>query len=121
MSAGGKRKGAGKKKGYRAPHTIEAAKAREYLIGRITNELEPITTAQIEAAKGMWIDDLDPNGNRIRVYQKPPDLKAGEYLLNQGAGKPKESLDVTTGGDKLNSFSNEDKKTAQKAIKDIIG
>jgi hypothetical protein len=101
MSAGGKRKGAGKPKGYRASHTIEAAKAREYLIGRISKELEPIVTAHIEAAKGMWIDDLDLNGERIKVYRKPPDLKAGEYLLNQGAGKPKENLDVTSGGEKI--------------------
>lgn len=94
MARGGKRAGAGKPKGYRASHTIEAAKAREYLIDRITSELEPITTAQIEAAKGMWIDDLDPNGERIKVYRKLPDLKAGEYLLNQGVGKPVESLEA---------------------------
>lgn len=113
MSRGGKRIGAGRKKEKR---TIESEKAREYLIGRITAELEPIATAHIEAAKGMWIDDLDSNGERIRVYRKPPDLKAGEYLLNQGAGKPKESLDVTTGGDKLNPFTPDQLKRIAEGI-----
>lgn len=71
------------------------------MISRIAQEFAPIVTAQIEAAKGIWVEENDSAGNRIRVYKKFPDLKAGEYLINQGAGKPAESLDVTTGGDKI--------------------
>lgn len=115
MPRGGKREGAGRKKEKR---TIQSEKAREYLINRIAAELEPIVTAQIEAAKGMWIDELDPNGERIRVYRKLPDLKTGEYLLNQEVGKPAESLDITTQGEKLNPFTKEQqKRVAEKILK----
>ena len=48
MAIGGYRPGSGRKKGYAA---IEREKAREYLVGRIAEELNPIVSAQIEAAK----------------------------------------------------------------------
>ena len=88
MTHGGKRENAGRKMGYRA---IQAERAREFLIKRIADELEPIVTAQIEAAKGIYY--LDENDNTI--YTKKPDLKAGEFLLNQSVGKPKESIEMS--------------------------
>ena len=65
------------------------------MIQEIAKDLEPIVTAQKEAAKGMYIQRT----NKI-IYQREPDLRTGEYLLNQIAGKPKESLEVS-GGIKL--------------------
>ena len=87
---GGKRPGAGRKKEQR---TIKAEKAREYIIGRIAEELDPIVTAQVEAAKGMYVWKYDLSQGTVRVFLKEPDLKAGEYLLNQGVGKPKETIE----------------------------
>ena len=87
----------------KARHTIEAAKAREYLINSIAKDLEPILEAQKESAKGIWLEEKDKDGKRIRVYQKHPALSTGEYLLNQLVGRPKESLEVSGGLDlKLN-------------------
>lgn len=83
MKRGGHRPGAGRKKGLAS---IEAEKAREFLITKIAAELEPIADRIIEAAK---------NG----------DLKAAEYLLNQLVGKPKESMDVTSKGERINGFN----------------
>ena len=64
------RKG-GRKKGYKA---IAAEKAREYLVKRIAQELDPIITEILNAAK-------------------KGDTKAIEYVLNQLVGKPKESVE----------------------------
>lgn len=89
MAKGGKRPGAGRKPGVKASHTIASENARAYAIQRITKELDPILTAQIEAAKGMYVET-----DKKIVYQKSPDLKAGEFLLNQNIGRPKETMEV---------------------------
>lgn len=89
---GGKRPGAGRKK---AQHTIATEKMREFLVNKIAEEMEPILQAQIDAAKGISFEEVDKDGNRINVYKKLPDTKAGEYLLNQGVGKPKETTELT--------------------------
>lgn len=87
---GGKRKGAGRKKGHKASHTIQTEKAREYVIQRITEELEPIMTAQIEAAKGLYF--IGKEGQV--VYQEKPDITAGKNLLDQTIGKAKETVEL---------------------------
>ncbi len=84
---GGKRKGAGRKK---ARHTIASEKAREYLITSIVEHLAPIVSAQIESAKG-----LSYVGEQGKIYTKLPNTKVGEYLLNQVAGKSKESIELS--------------------------
>jgi len=84
--SGGPGRGQGRKKGFKA---IQAEKMREELIDRVGKEFVPIVSAQIEAAKGMYIEKED----KI-IYKKEPDLKAGEYLLNQSVGKPKETVEM---------------------------
>lgn len=76
MKNGGFRPGAGRKK---APHTIEAEKAREYITKRVSEELEPIITKAIEQAKA-------------------GDATARRDLMDRAYGKPTESMDVTSGG-----------------------
>jgi len=88
---GGKRPNAGRKKEQR---TIEKEKSREFLINRIAKDLEPIVTAQIEAAKGMYVQDKIGT-MYVKVYRKLPVLSTGEYLLDQAAGKPVESVKVS--------------------------
>jgi hypothetical protein len=107
---GGKRIGAGRKKEQR---TIESEKAREYMISRIAKELGPIVTAQIESAKGLYFEDKNKN----LIYKIKPDLKAGEYLLNQIVGKYKETLAVTTSQE---LFSKEDRENSRKAINQFL-
>jgi len=82
---GGKRYGAGRKK---AKHTIASEKAREYLITSIVEQLAPIVSAQIDAAKGLFYE-----GKEGKVYSRLPDTRVGEYLLNQVAGKAKENVE----------------------------
>jgi len=87
---GGYRPGAGRKKEQR---TIEKEKSREFLINRIAKDLEPIVTAQIEAAKGMYVQNM-VGSIYVKVYRKLPVLSTGEYLLDQAAGKPVETMKV---------------------------
>ena len=84
------RKG-GRPKGTNA---IAAEKAREYVIGRVVTELDPILTAQIESAKGIYVEETDAKGERIKVYQRLPDTTVGKYLTDQVAGKPRETVEV---------------------------
>ena len=51
MALSGQRPGAGRKKGWRARHTIEKEKAREYIIDRVVAELEPLMNVLIRNAK----------------------------------------------------------------------
>ena len=89
MANGGFRPGAGRKK---APHTLAAEKAREYVITRVTSELDPIVTGQIEAAKGLWYEDI--KDGKKRIYQQKPDIVAAKNLLDQTIGKAKETVEV---------------------------
>jgi thioredoxin-like negative regulator of GroEL len=51
MSKGGARPGAGRKKGHKASHTIEALNAKAALIRRFVAEQEPIFKALLTQAK----------------------------------------------------------------------
>ena len=88
---GGKRKGAGRKK---AKHTIASEQARAYLVAQIKKHLAPIVSAQIEAAKG-----ISYIGDKGKIFTKIPDTKVGEYLLNQVAGKPTLTAEISSKDD----------------------
>ena len=87
---GGKRIGAGRKKGLAS---IKSEEARNYAVKRITEELGPILTGQIELAKGVFFESEDENGIRI-VYQKPPNAQVASYLISQVIGRPKETTEL---------------------------
>lgn len=90
MAKGGKRPGAGRKKGFKA---IAAEKAREFVVKTVSENLEPILTAQMEAAKGLYYEKKTEDGE-ILVFQEKPDINAGKYLIDQTIGKATESLEV---------------------------
>lgn len=72
MAKGGYRPGAGRKKGFKA---IEAEKAREYIINRVSEELGPIIDKAIEQAKA-------------------GDQTARRELLDRAYGKPRETIET---------------------------
>lgn len=65
----------GRPKGSKAPHTIEAEKAREYIVNRVTKELEKIIDKAIEQAKA-------------------GDQTARRELLDRAYGRPKETIET---------------------------
>ena len=88
-SLGGKREGAGRKIGSKASHTLEAEKAREFVVNKVVENLEPLMEAKLDLALGHKKET--PDG---KVYTTSPDGNAIQYLLNQGIGKPTETLKV---------------------------
>lgn len=72
---GGKRAGAGKPKGYRAPHTLQSQTQRQYVIEAFEKEIEPITKKAIQQAK---------KGDRY----------ARDWLSNRAWGTPKATMDM---------------------------
>lgn len=104
---GGKQPGAGRPKGSKASHTLEASKARQYVIERVVSEMEPILTAQIDSAKGLWMEELDSDGVRKRIYRKAPDTRAVEYLVDQTIGRASQAIDVTSKGESVSVASPE--------------
>lgn len=79
MTRGGKRTGAGRKKGVAS---IKAEEARKYLSERVASELEEILTGQLELAKGAYSEVNTDEGFR-RIYRRLPDSKAAAYGVLQ--------------------------------------
>lgn len=73
MTLGGKRKGAGRKKGLPA---LEAEQARIMIAEKLKTQFEPIVDKAIEQAK---------EGNK----------DARDWITNRAYGKPKESVDIS--------------------------
>lgn len=106
MAKGGKREGAGRPKGFKA---LAAEQARAHMAKRIADELDPILDAQIESAKGLHYETKDK-----KVFTREPDVAAGKYLVDQLVGKAKESVDVTTKGDKIGESDEKVKELTRK-------
>ena len=87
---GGKRIGAGRKKGFAS---IKAEEARSYAVKRIMEELDPILTGQIELAKGASYEAQDENGKKA-IFTKLPDKQVAAFLLNQVIGRAKETSEI---------------------------
>lgn len=68
--------GAGRPKGSRAPHTLEAQALRQYIISEFIKNKEPIVQALIERAKG-------------------GDIPAIKELFERAMGKVSDKLELT--------------------------
>jgi hypothetical protein len=86
---GGLRPNAGRKK---ANHTIAAEAGRAFIVRFVEEQRAKILQAQLDLALGHYEAEEQKDGTQ-RVYFKAPDGKAGEYLLNQAYGKPKETTE----------------------------
>ena len=82
----------GNKVRKKAPHTIAAAKAREFVIKKVNENLEPLLNAKLDLALGHKKLHITPTGEE-EVYTESPDGNAIQYLLNQDIGKPKETVE----------------------------
>lgn len=108
---GGSRLGAGKPKGYKHQKTLEREAARAYLSERVRAEIDPLTTAHLEAAKGVsymfgkvndtWTRITDPetmlrclqSGESFyRVTATDPDTKALKDIFDREFGRPTEHM-----------------------------
>lgn len=91
MARSGTNHKGGRPKGTNA---ILAEKMRAELTKRVNEEFTPIINAQIDEAKGLWYEEITKDGQK-RIYQKEPNSKSAEYLLNQSIGRPQESIQLS--------------------------
>lgn len=86
MPNGGARKGSGRKP-KREKYLTAIAKAEK----RCADHLPVLIDNMERLADGVIVQEEDCNG-RQRIYSRPPDRQANEYLINRVAGKPVEQL-----------------------------
>jgi hypothetical protein len=86
---GGARPGAGRPANKELYHA-DIRKAEH----KIKDRLPEIVEAQIALALGVMVEDTNPITHEVAVYQKPPDAKAGQYLMDRLMGKPTERKEV---------------------------
>lgn len=109
MPAGGKRKGAGRKKG---PQTLEKEAMRAIVRERVSARLGPLVDAQIANAEGLrYLVTRDkktgkflrvgeakasnPDEETIEVWEKDPSVQAFTDLMNRVIDKPAEHVEMT--------------------------
>lgn len=108
MPRGGKRPGAGAKKGQKLASTLSKEAAREALRSIVLEHMREMTAAQIAQAKGLRylvvrekasgkflrvsesMAKLAESEERIEVWEKDPSTQAFTDLMNRALDKPKE-------------------------------
>lgn len=87
---GGPRPGSGRPR-KREQHAGQIKKAEK----RIADHLPELIDLQMELARGVLVEDVNPiTGDRV-VYKTPPDRAAGQYLINRILGRPTERREIT--------------------------
>lgn len=98
---GGKRPGAGRKKGSKLAKTLEKEQALDFMRKEILKKFTPLLDAKLDLALGHYEMKKDEEGE-VRVYKKAPNGSAIEYLFAMVVGKPKEEVENKIDGlDKL--------------------
>lgn len=96
MAHGGKRPGAGKKKGTKAAHTLDAAAGRARMIERINERIDDLVKWLFMKAY-----EVDEEGN-AKI-----DVVAIKELLDRAYGRASQAIDVTSKGEKIVNASPE--------------
>ncbi len=109
MPRGGKRPGAGAKKGSKHAETLSKEAGREALRIIVMREMEAMAAAQIANAKGLQylvyrdkktgkfervkdLEAVDQDEHTIEVWEKDPSVQAFTDLMNRALDKPAEQL-----------------------------
>jgi hypothetical protein len=80
----------------------EIAQAEKWIADRLPFILE----AQYDLALGVRVKEV--KGEKERVYTKPPDKEAGQYLLNRVMGKPVERVEIDDAPINLSDLNDEE-------------
>ena len=83
--------------GYNQPSNIHSRLIREQMIKLFKPRAKKLFMALYDAAIGLSVEELDDDGEVVRVYSKAPDVNAAKLLFEQTIGKPKEQIEHTGG------------------------
>lgn len=61
---------------------------------QIADRLPQLIAAQLTLALGVTVQEVDRDTGGVLIYQKPPDHKAGAYLIDRLLGKPTAHLEA---------------------------
>ena len=61
---------------------------------QVADRLPQLISNLFQLADGIWVEEKDGDGER-RVYSRPPDRQANEYLINRILGKPTEAVELS--------------------------
>ena len=86
MPIGGKRDGAGRKRGDLKYKDVVALLDRQ-----ITDELPGLVEVLVKLAKGVLVKKTGENGE-AEVYLEKPDRDSAKYLIDRVAGKPEQRI-----------------------------
>jgi hypothetical protein len=115
MPRGGKRPGAGAKKGALNCYTAEKNLLRQQARNLIGPEMPSMIAAQVAHARGLSylvyrdketgkfervkaIEDVDQDRDAIEVWEKDPSVQAFTDLMNRLLDKPSEHVELTGSG-----------------------
>ena len=84
MARGGARPGAGRK-----PKAEKFETAISRAEKRIVDKLPDLIDNMMDLAAGVVVEETDANGDK-KIYERPPDRQACEYLINRIMGRPTE-------------------------------
>lgn len=95
MPRGGKRPGAGRKKGYRAPATFLAGQAKEKLVKKVVKKWDELLDTQIRLALGEYYveEGTDKKGKKV-IYKAEPNVRSLQSLTEFVIGKAAQSIDL---------------------------
>ena len=95
--AGGKRKGAGRKKGSIGKKTIEEKMALSEFRKKVLEKWEGLIDKKIALAEGVFVMKPVKVGGvvvDVKVYKEKPDGQALEYLFSMVVGRPTDKLQI---------------------------
>ncbi len=87
---GGARTGAGRKP-KRDKHSGAINRAEK----KIVDSLPEIVEAQIKLALGILVQSEPDENGVVEVFNKAPDVKAGQYLIDRILGKPTQKQEIS--------------------------
>jgi hypothetical protein len=90
MALGGARPGAGRK-----PKAEKYRPAINKAEKKIVDKLPSIVDSMIDLAEGVKVEEIDLLTGEPRVYSRPPDRAACQYLIDRILGKPVERQEHT--------------------------
>lgn len=99
---GGARPNSGPVKGTMYRPALEKEALRKVIYTFVEKNSDGILEAMLDKAVGIQLKEE----GQARAYKQAPDPQAAKLLLEYAIGKPKESIDHTSMGEKMNSVVN---------------
>lgn len=94
-----------------ASHTLQRQLFRKALAEAITKDADKWREAIQDGALGHYAMTKTKDGE-IKVYKKSPDVSAWNAAMDRAFGKPEQAVDVTSGGEKIESGQQDPKALA---------